>query len=47
MRCEVFGLVQCPHLAIETMVYLNPRCAGKGSLALCASHLRRYLEEQT
>jgi hypothetical protein len=27
---------------VETLVYLNPLCAGRGDLPVCATHLREY-----
>jgi hypothetical protein len=40
----VWGLVQCPRLAVETLVFLNPNI-NRGSLAVCPEHLQRELDD--
>lgn len=43
MRCECWGLVQCPRLAVEVAVFCNPNI-NCGDLAMCEPHLRRYTD---
>lgn len=44
-RCERWELVQCPRVAVERLIYCNPRCVGQGYLFVCEQHLREHLTE--
>jgi hypothetical protein len=44
-RCEVWGLVQCPRLAVDTLVFCNANI-NRGELAVCQAHLDVELKGQ-